>query len=127
MMKEESDALRENILNSMDTFIEKIQNLRAILLGVSLSGVILAPFAIGISVYLMTHPKFFTVIEGQQEFGFLLLVLIIGILVISGLWLTTGLRQYRSLNDWKNRYSGYLKKKQELDKAISSKYNLDEN
>jgi predicted PurR-regulated permease PerM len=126
-MDSESNVLRENILNTIDSFLDKIQNLRAILIGVSLSALILAPFAIGISVYLVTHPTFLMIIEHERDFGFMLIVLIVGILVISGLWLAVGIRQYRSLSDWNKRYCGYLKKKEELDKTISSQYNLDEN
>ncbi len=126
-MDSESNVLRENILNTMDSFLDKIQNLRAILIGVSLSALILAPFAIGISVYLVTHPTFLLIIEHERDFGFMLMVLIVGILVISGLWLAVGIKQYRSLSDWNQRYCGYLKKKEDLDKTISSQYNLDEN
>ncbi len=126
-MDSESNVLRDNILNTIDSFLDKIQNLRAILIGVSLSALILAPFAIGISVYLVTHPTFLMIIEHEGDFGFMLIVLIVGILVISGLWLAVGIRQYRSLSDWNKRYCGYLKKKEELDKTISSQYDLDEN
>ncbi len=126
-MDSESNVLRENILNTIDSFLDKIQNLRAILIGVSLSALILAPFAIGISVYLVTHPTFLMIIEHEGDFGFMLIVLIVGILVISGLWLAVGIRQYRSLSDWNKRYCVYLKKKEELDKTISSQYDLDEN
>ena len=84
-------------------------------------------FAIGISIYLVTHPTFLMIIEHEQDFGFMLIVLIVGILVISGLWLAVGIKQYRSLSDWNKRYCGYLKKKEELDKTISNQYSLDEN
>lgn len=120
-----SDAGRD-ILSSMDIFIEKIQHLRGLMLGVSLSALILAPFAIGISSYLITHPKFFHLVENENEFGMLLIVLLVVVLVTSGIWLVTGLQQFRSLNSWNRRYCNYLKKREELDKDISSKFHLDE-
>lgn len=110
----------------MDLFIEKIQNLRGIMLGVSISALVLAPFAIGISVYLVTHPRFLLLVEHETEFGIMLTILLTGILITSGIWLVTGIRQFRSLSSWNDRYGNYLKKKEELDKSISSKFSLND-
>jgi len=117
---------RNDILSSMDGFIEKIQHLKGIMLGVSLSALILAPLAIIISLYLATHPKFLLLIEQEGDFGILLMVTVIVILVTSGIWLVAGLRQFNSLSKWNNRYYNYLKKKEQLDQSISSQYDLDE-
>jgi len=106
----------------MDSFIDKIQHLRGVMLGVSLSALILAPFAIGISVYLTTHPRFLLLLEQEDDFGVVLIVLLVGILVTSGIWLITGLMQFRSLSKWNDRYCNYLKRKENLDKTISSTY-----
>lgn len=116
----------KDILSSMDIFIEKIQHLRGLMLGVSLSALILAPLAIGISLYLITHPRFFHLVENESEFAFLLIVLLTVVLVTSGVWLVTGLQQFQSLSSWNKRYSNYLKKREELDNTISSKFHLDE-
>ena len=122
---DEFEESRSNILSTMDSFIEKIQDLRNIMLGVSISGLFLAPFAIAISIYLITHPKFLTIIENQDEFGHMLIVLLVGIIFVSGIWMVTGIRQYRSLSSWKKRYDQYLHKKEDLDNSISTKFNLD--
>lgn len=95
------------------------------MIGVSISAVILAPFAIGLSVYLLTHPSFFYVLEIENDFGLFLSILLGGIIVISGIWLYTGIRQYTSLSLWNKRYCGYLNKKKELDDSISKDYQLD--
>ncbi len=115
-----------NILSSMDLFIEKIQQLRGIMLGVSFSALILAPLAIGISIYLISHPKFLQIIEHEGEFAILLMILITVVLVTSGIWLVAGIQQFKSLNSWNRRYCGYLKKRDDLDKEITSKFHLDE-
>lgn len=117
---------QNNILSSMDLFIEKIQQLRGMMLGVSFSALILAPLAIGISLYLITHPKFLQIIENEGEFAILLVILITTVLVTSGIWLVAGIQQFKSLNSWNKRYCGYLKKREDLDREISSKYHLDE-
>jgi hypothetical protein len=110
----------------MDLFIEKIQQLKGMMLGVSISAVILAPLAIGISLYLFTHPSFFLLVEHEGEFALLLMVLLTAVLVTSGIWLVAGIQQFRSLNSWNRRYCSYLKKREDLDNDIASKYNLDE-
>ena len=117
---------RSDILSSMDGFIEKIQQLKGMMLGVSLSALVLAPFALGISGYLITHPKFLKIIENENEFGFMLIVLLTMVPITSGIWLVTGLRQLKSLSSWNKRYSNYLKKRESLDESISSQFHLDE-
>ena len=115
-----------NILSSMDLFIEKIQQLKGIMLGVSFSAVILAPLAMGISIYLFTHPNFLRLIEHEGEFAILLTVLLTVVLVTSGIWLVAGIQQFRSLSSWNKRYCNYLQKREDLDKDITSKYHLDD-
>lgn len=115
-----------DILSSMDLFIEKIQQLKNLMLGVSLSALILAPLAMGISLYLVTHPKFLHLIESEYDFALLLIVLLAVVLVTSGVWLSTGIRQFKSLSTWNKRYCSYLEKREILDKDISSKYHLEE-
>ena len=116
-----------DILSSMDSFIEKIQQIKGMMWGVSLSALILAPFALGITVYLITHPKFYLVIEGENEFGFLLVILLTMVLVTSGIWFVAGIRQLKSLRSWNKRYCNYLTKKEKLDDEITSKFHLDDN
>ena len=64
-----TEVSRSNILILMDSFIEQITGIRKMLLGVSISALILAPFAIGLSLYLIVHPSFFAVLEIENEFG----------------------------------------------------------
>jgi hypothetical protein len=47
---------RYNILNLIDTFIEQIFHIRKTLLAVSISAIIMAPIAIGLSIFLLLHP-----------------------------------------------------------------------
>ena len=117
---------RHDILSLMDGFIDQIQQIRKILLGVSVSAIVLAPLAIGLSAYLLFHPSFFFLLELENEFGLVLSVLLGAVIIISGVWLSMGVRQYRSINHWKGRYSEYVKEKEELDKKIASQFGLDQ-
>lgn len=120
-----TDAVaRENILSLMDSFIEQITNIRRTLLGVSISALVLAPFAIGLSVYLILHPSFFAILEIENEFGLVLSILLGAVLIISSVWLLSGIRQYRSMSSWSKRYNEYKKEKEDMDRKIALQYGL---
>lgn len=116
---------RANILGLMDGFIEQMRRQRKIMMGMSVSAIVLGPLAIGLSTYLIFHPSFFAILELENEFGLLLSVLLAAVILISGTWLVTGIRQYRSINDWKGRYDDFRKDREEMDKRIASRFGLD--
>jgi hypothetical protein len=117
-------AARENILSLMDSFIEQITSIRKTLLGVSISALFLAPLSIGLSAYLILHPSFFAILEIENEFGLVLSILLGAVLIISSIWLVSGIRQYKSMSSWSKRYNEYKKEKQDMDRRIASQYGL---
>jgi hypothetical protein len=117
-------AARENILSLMDGFIEQITSIRKTLLGVSISALILAPLAIGLSVYLILHPSFFAILEIENEFGLVLSILLVAVLIISSIWFVSGIRQFSSISSWSKRYNEYKKEKEDMDKKIALQYGL---
>jgi len=118
-------ASRHNVLTIIDSFIEQIIQIRKTLFGVSISGLVLAPLAIGLSLFLLQHPSFFAVLEIENEFGIMLGVLLIAVIVISSIWLVAGVKQYRSIKSWNKRYKEYKKEKEEIERSIKSKYSFD--
>jgi uncharacterized membrane protein len=118
---------RHNILSLVDSFIEQIFQIRKILRGVSISAMILAPLAIVLSIYLLLRPSFFAVLEIENEFGLILGILLGAVIIISSIWLVTGIRQYRLVNSWNKRYYEYVKDKDEIDRKIASQYGLGDN
>lgn len=120
--KEKLNMSRHDILSLLDSFIDQIHQIRRTLLGVSISALVLSPLAIALSIYLMLHPSFFAILEIENEFGLVLAALLGAVIVISSIWLITGIRQYRSLSSWNNRYKEYIEEKQKLDKMIESQY-----
>jgi hypothetical protein len=120
--EEKSNMPRHDILSLLDNFIEQIHQIRNTLLGVSISALVLSPLAIALSIYLMLHPSFFAILEIENEFGLVLSVLLGAVIIISSIWFITGIRQYRSLSSWNNRYKEYIEEKQKVDKMIESQY-----
>jgi uncharacterized membrane protein len=119
-------SARQDILTLLDGFIQQMQNIRRILLGMSVSAIVLGPLAIALSVYLLLHPSFFAILERENEFGLVLTVLLGAVIIISGVWLVTGIRQYRSMSKWKERYEEYRREKEAIDRKIASQFGLDQ-
>ncbi len=119
-------STRQDILSVLDSFIQHVHRIRKLLLGVSVTAIVLAPLAIALSVYLLFHPSFFAVLETNDEFGLVLTVLLGAVIITSGTWLFTGIRQYYSMSQWKKRYEEYRKEKEEIDRKIASQFGLDQ-
>jgi hypothetical protein len=124
-----SNIARQNIISLMDNFIEQLlQARRTLIVAFTLSvySIILAPLAVGLSIFLLLHPSFFIALEKEDEFGIFLCILLAGIIIVSSIWLVTGIRQYRSIKSWNKKYSMFLKKREEIDRNIVSEYDLDQ-
>lgn len=109
-----------DILNLIDGFIDQISKIRTIVKGVSVSALILAPLAIVLSLFLLTHSSFFTILEDEDEFGLVLIILLGAVISISCVWIISGLRQYRMISDWNKKYSNYLTNREQVRKNIES-------
>ena len=109
-----------DILNLIDGFIDQISKIRTIVKGVSVSALILAPLAIVLSLFLLTHSSFFTILEDEDEFGLVLIILLGSVISISCVWIIAGLRQYRMISGWNKRYSTYLTNREQVRKNIES-------
>jgi apolipoprotein N-acyltransferase len=125
-----NSKFRQNIITLMDNFIEQIlqktKNTLSLALSLSLSAIALAPLAIGLSIFLLLHPSFFLILEKESEFGLFLSILLAGVIIVSLIWLVTGIRQYRSIKLWNKKYSVFTERKEELDKNIAAEYDLDQ-
>ena len=119
-------STRQDILSVLDSFIQHVHRIRKLLLGMSVTAIVLAPLAIALSVYLLFHPSFFEVLETNDEFGLVLTVLLGAVIITSGAWLFTGIRQYYSMSQWKKRYEEYLREKEAIDRKIASQFGLDQ-
>lgn len=116
------DVNKNNILTLMDNFIEQIFQIRRTLLGVSICALILSPIAIGLSIFLIRHPSFFSILEIQNEFGAILGFLLVAMISISSIWLITGTREYRKIGSWSKRYKEFMSEKEQIDRKLASKY-----
>ncbi|MDQ3718114.1 MAG: hypothetical protein M3311_03045 [Thermoproteota archaeon] len=121
-----TSSTRQDILSVLESFIQQIQDIRRILLGMSVSAIVLAPLAIALSIYLLFHPSFYAVLETEDEFGLVLTVLLGAVIITSGTWLVSGVRQLYSMSQWKKRYEEYRREKEAIDRKIASQFGLDQ-
>src|SRR5919202_386983 len=110
---------QNNILSLIDSFIEQIFHMRRTLNFISTSAIILAGFAIALSLFLLRHPSFFAVLELEDEFGLVLSILLGAIIIISAIWIVAGIKQYRSISSWSKRYNDYVKRKEALERKLA--------
>lgn len=120
------NSSRFSIIDVIEGFIDKINQMRKTLVGISISALVLAPLAIGLSTYLIMHPHFFFILEEYDEFGLFLAISLGVIITTSVAWLALGIRQYVMLKSWNEKHSSYMRKKEKIDNEISSEFKLDE-
>jgi hypothetical protein len=91
-----------------------------------LSALVLAPFVVFLSLYLVFNPSIFAILAIEMEFGIVLVLLLAAaVIAISFVWMITGLKHYMSVLKWNKKYDEFSKMKQEVDKQILPKYNFD--
>lgn len=122
-----SEDSRQSILDILDSFVDTIHKIRKTLTGISISALVLAPFAAGMSIYLITHRQFYFVLEEYDEFGLFLSVLLGIVILTSAIWLILSIRQSSMLKSWDVKYTNYQKRKKEIDEEISNQFGSDEN
>jgi hypothetical protein len=121
----ETEHVRLHLVTMMDDFINQILKIRRTLLGVSLSALILAPVAIVLSLFLLRHHTFFAVLEVENEFGIVLSILLLLIVIISTMWIIAGIKQYHSIGrTWSKKFKAYQKHKEEADRKIAEQYGI---
>ena len=131
-MKDDNPVDKENevyerldILKLLDDFIENVMRIKKTLVGLSLSALVLAPFAVFLSLYLIFNPSFFAILAIETEFGLVLLLMLAAVIIISFIWMITGLKHYKSILKWNKKYEEFSRMKQEMDRQILSKYGFD--
>jgi hypothetical protein len=117
-------ASRQDILTLLDSFMQQIDKIRRILFGMSVSAIVLAPLAIALSIYLLLHPLFDDILYTYNDFGLILSILLGAVIIISGIWLFTGIKQHYAMRRWKYRYEEYQREKKAIDEKIASQFGL---
>ncbi len=68
-MEDTEEYSNHSVRDVIESFVEQIQKTRKLLFGVTISALILAPLAIGLSVYLVRHEHFFSFLTNMMNLG----------------------------------------------------------
>ena len=115
----------DNILNLIDSFIEQMLKITNILKLMSISSLIMIMIALGVTMYIIYHPLFISLLTIDSEFRLTLYILIASILGIFSMCIINAIRQYKIINSWNKRYQAFILRKNELDKKIAAGLTLD--
>jgi hypothetical protein len=58
----------------------------------SISSIVVAPVARGLSIFLLQHSSFFAILNRENEFGFVLVGLLVGVIMLSSVWFVVGIK-----------------------------------
>lgn len=121
----ESPLPADNILNLIDSFIEQMLKITNILKLMSISSLIMIMIALGVTMYIIYHPLFISLLTIDSEFRLTLYILIASILGIFSMCIISAIRQYKIINSWNKRYQAFILRKNELDKKIAAGLTMD--
>jgi hypothetical protein len=111
---------RKNVLSLIDSYINQMLAIKRFLLLVFISGVILAPISITLSIYILIHPSFDEVLDSQDNFGEIIEGLLTAVFIGSSLWFVVSIKHYLSIGAWNKTYKQYLLEHAEMERRISS-------
>jgi hypothetical protein len=114
-----------NILNLADSSIEQMVKISNILKVMSISGSIMITVVLGVVMYLVYHPSFFSLLATNSDFGSILNILIASIIGVFSVCIISAIRQYNFINSSNKRYQAFILRKDELDKKIAAGLALD--
>jgi hypothetical protein len=123
----ESDTLaisQRNVLSLIESYINQMLSIRKTLLLVFISGVILAPVSVALSIYILLHPSFDDVLDRQDNFGEIVEGLLVAVFIGSSIWFTVSIKQYLSIGAWNRTYKQYLIEHADMEKKLLQKYGL---
>jgi hypothetical protein len=117
---------RSTVLALIESYVTQMLILRKTLLLVFISGVILAPVSIVLSVYILIHPSLDEIMDRQDNFGEVLVLLLTAVFISSVLWFGLSLKQYISIGQWNRRYKQYLRDHAVFESQLLQRYGLTE-
>ena|SRR5712692_5626950 len=121
----------ENILKVLDDLISHMHTTRHLFVVLIISSLIFAPIAMVVGGFLLAHPRFNIVhfmnaTPGAPEIflrlpfiAVLTTILISVSIIIAGIWLFIGIKEYGFYSKWNKRFSKYMSLKDKIDKELS--------
>lgn len=119
MKKDERNEERTSLLETVDDLIYHMNDARLTFIVMSLSSFIIAPIAIIVALVFAFHPRFLRLLLiAEPVFGTIFTIYIIFTVIASLIWLYVGLKEYRFLSKWNERFKKYMSLKERIDREL---------
>ncbi|MCP8304003.1 MAG: hypothetical protein H3Z50_00800 [archaeon] len=116
---EEKPEEGESLLETLDDLIFHMNDARVTFIILSISSLIIAPIAIIMAIVFTFNPAFLRwLLNRNLFFGLIFLIYIILVVILSSIWLFVGLREYRFLSKWNERFKKYISLKERVDREL---------
>ena len=110
---------KPTLLETLDDLIFHMNNARTIFVILGVSSIVLAPIAIVVAAFFLLHPFFLrSLIIREPVVGISFLIYLVLTVIMSALWLIVGLREYRFLSRWDQRFRSFLSLKERIDREL---------
>ena len=121
MGSEEARQRRDSILEVVDDLVFHMNDARTRFMILSVTSLILAPIAIIVALLLVGYPRFLRfLIVGIPEVGLTLFLYLALSTILSAIWLYVGLKEYRFLSKWNDRFKRFISLREQIDREIDS-------
>ena len=121
MGSEEARQRRDSILEVVDDLVFHMNDARTRFMILSVTSLILAPIAIIVALLLVGYPRFLRfLIVGIPEVGLTLFLYLALSTILSAVWLYVGLKEYRFLSKWNDRFKRFISLREQIDREIDS-------
>ncbi len=119
MGKDEKNEERTSLLETIDDLIYHMNDARLTFIIMSISSFIIAPIAIIVALVFIFHPALIRLMLIREPvFGIIFTIYIIFTVIASLIWLYVGLREYRFLSKWNERFKKYTSLKERIDREL---------
>lgn len=119
MGKDEKNEDRTSLLETVDDLIYHMNDARLTFIVMSLSSFIMAPIAIIVTLVFAFHPALIRLMLIKEPvFGIIFMIYIIFTVISSLIWLYVGLKEYKFLSKWNERFKKYMSLKERIDREL---------
>ncbi|MCP8308430.1 MAG: hypothetical protein H3Z54_07010 [archaeon] len=116
---EEKTGERTSLLETIDDLIFHMNDARMLFVILSISSFIIAPISIIVAIVFALHPGLLILmLKSSPIFGIIFLIYIVFTVVVCLIWLYVGLREYRFLSRWNERFKKYMSLKERIDREL---------
>ncbi|MBS7626925.1 hypothetical protein KEJ51_07840 [Candidatus Bathyarchaeota archaeon] len=120
---EERRGGEPRLLDMIDALIMHINDERTWFNILIATSILAAPVSILFTLFLLLHRRLLAFIfRFDPLLGTFAIVYFIIILVVSLLWLTVGIKEFRFLSEWNSRFRRYFSLKEQLDRELRAEF-----